>query len=340
MKKHKKIFMLLILLFTVFSIKALGAQIIGEATNTDIAAFIDNKPISSYHVGGFTYIVAEELRAHGFSVDWNEGARSLSIKRDTIRQYGLMEEAGINILKSDLLAARKFYDIYSSDIKTYMGGKLIDGCSVDGVTLIKFRELSVYGDISYNERKRHAVCDILKKELLEAYAASEKQEIKISDNITYIGEVLEGKPNGIGMMHITETGYLSEYRGIVSDQLQAYFTADKISECVITELGYFKDGKKDGEVITTGEYIGQIVVNFVPMTVIDRIMNIEIIGSYTEGRENGLIMEISTNQYGEDIRLDYFSTDDIKNLEYYSVFDDDYIYGYKVLTVKAFDDIL
>ena len=334
MKNYKKILVFCILLFTLFSLRAMGAQVIGTATNTDIAAFIDNLPIKSYHASGSTYIVAEDLRDYGFSVIWNGALRTLNIYRDTEGQYALMEKDEINILKAEVLNNKRYYDIYSTDIKTYLNDSLIDSYSIDGVTLIKFRALEAYGDISYDEEKRQARCDVLLHEFNIAFEKAEAQTLRIDENTIYMGEVLDGKPNGIGVMYTEEEKYLSEYRGLTSDTLQAYFTADEPTKCLISEYGHFKDGKRNGFVLTYGEYIGRILTNSVPMVMVDRVINLEIIGNYTEGYENGLIIRIDTNQHGENIRLDYFSENDNNTLEYYSVADNEYFYGYKVLSVK------
>lgn len=51
---------------------ALGASAVGEiagsAVRTDIAAYINNYPISSYNIDGYTAVIAEELSDYGFTV--------------------------------------------------------------------------------------------------------------------------------------------------------------------------------------------------------------------------------------------------------------------------------
>ena len=335
MKNYKKIFIFLISIVSVLSIKAIGAEIIGEVVSSDIAMFIDRKPIKSYNVNGSTYILASDLRGYGFFVVWNESERTVNITRGSEKDYFLMSQDEINILKSEIITGQKLYDLYSTDIKVYINGNLIEAAALSGATLVKFRDLEVFGpDIIFLEEMRQANLDMIEFELYTAFESAEKQELVIDEKTTYIGEVLNGLPNGIGKMYTNDEKYLSVFKGTTSDSLQVDSVSDEKVKFTITDFGYFKDGKKDGIVMTGGEYVAEILISSAPMVVLERLMEIEIIGSYSNGIENGLIIEMSANHHGEFIRRDYFSENGYKGLEYYSIYDSDYLYRYQVLSVR------
>lgn len=52
---------------------------LGNYYETDIKTYLDNELITSYNIGGITYILAEETANMGYSVNWNEENRTLDI---------------------------------------------------------------------------------------------------------------------------------------------------------------------------------------------------------------------------------------------------------------------
>lgn len=54
-------------------------KVLGNYYYTDIVTQLDGKPITAYNIGGRTYMHAEQMRDWGYTVDWNEAARTLSI---------------------------------------------------------------------------------------------------------------------------------------------------------------------------------------------------------------------------------------------------------------------
>ena len=64
------------------------ADVIGEVIATDITAYIDEQPIASFNINGFTYVIAEDLRSYGFTVLWDENARTLRIYRSAENSDG------------------------------------------------------------------------------------------------------------------------------------------------------------------------------------------------------------------------------------------------------------
>ncbi len=51
----------------------------GNYYETDIVTLLDGKPITSYNVGGRTYILAEEMADFGYIVQWDEKSRRLTV---------------------------------------------------------------------------------------------------------------------------------------------------------------------------------------------------------------------------------------------------------------------
>ena len=64
-----KLILVVLLLFTV-SVNALApGDPIGWVLHTDIIAYINDTPIRSYNIGGYTYVIAEDLIGYGFDVN-------------------------------------------------------------------------------------------------------------------------------------------------------------------------------------------------------------------------------------------------------------------------------
>lgn len=214
-----------------------AAQIIGAVYTTDIGAVIDGNPIKSYNISDSTYIKAEDLRGYGFSVEWNADARTLAITPDSLAVRTILPKSKINIKKADIPIYRKLYDVYSTDIKTYLNGNELSACNIDGETLVKFSDLSPVGYVEYDDEKRLASLDVIKHRLDLEYEAAKKQEITLADGITYIGEVSDGIPNGIGKRY--NKTQLLEFPGTINDE---------------TVTAHFIGGEIDGEYYTDRTY--------------------------------------------------------------------------------------
>ena len=93
----KKIILLLGILLCLSTV--VHAQIVGEVLSTDITAFIDEQPIESFNINGYTYVIAEDLKDYGFSVTYNESERTLLIERDREADRGFLAMEKVNIKK-------------------------------------------------------------------------------------------------------------------------------------------------------------------------------------------------------------------------------------------------
>ena len=132
--------------------RAESGDVIGEAGYTDIVAYINNQPIPSYNVGGYTVVIAEDLRKYGFDVVWDNGTRSLSIAPADDQSFA----AGTGIVyKYDGLGV-KFADVIQTDITTYLQGEPITAFSIDGSTMVPLNALKAYGEVSFSQELRRA----------------------------------------------------------------------------------------------------------------------------------------------------------------------------------------
>ncbi len=219
------------------------AEVVGEAVITDIGAFIDYLPISSYNVDGSTYIQAEDLRSYGFDVVWDESARTLDIAPNGSEPKSLLNSEEINTLKEDIDSGSHMYDIYSTDIVTRICGDTVNGCSLDGVMLIKFRDLERCAYINFDEEYRTASAEVTRYCMEKAYEAADKQILDLGSGKVYTGEVQNGVPHGIGRLTQTGTQMLCSTSGRGSYPIYNY---DHDEEYTDTYTGYFENGLQNG----------------------------------------------------------------------------------------------
>ena len=131
------------------SISAFAAigDVLGYAKYTDIAAYINNYPITSYNINDYTVIVVEDLRNYGFDVTWNGDARTLTVVRN-----GQTEITGKeNVYKYSYKAGQNSFAYVETDIVTYVNGQPVTSYNIGGQTCIYIDALSVYGGVEWNQ---------------------------------------------------------------------------------------------------------------------------------------------------------------------------------------------
>ena len=223
------------------------------AVISDITAFIDYTPVRSCNIGGYTYVIAEELIYYGFDVVWNETDRTLNINRKTLDVPVYTKE----LFDMDFDKPGVEYNIYPTNIKTYLNGEVVNGYNIGGQTVVQIDELSRCGFFEWDEDVREVNIMIYEAELQEIYdRAPDKTEIDITDKTSYIGQINgNGKPEGIGLMC---TDDMAGSAGV------SYLKSDKV-------LGYFKDGKPNGKIflerfLSAGKTGESIIIKFVGET--------------------------------------------------------------------------
>ena len=183
MKKARAMLLCAFMLLGVFSVPAQAkvGDVIGQALNTDIIAYINHYAIPSYAVNGQSVIVAEDLRNFGFDVTWNQEDRTLSIWRNTATQPYQM-----NFNKQGA-PNTKFADILATDIRVYAGGKQLTSYAMSGYTMIPMEELNVFGGVYWvaNERAIKLWVDNL-------HIRSDKQNVPDGSHTVYSCKAITG----------------------------------------------------------------------------------------------------------------------------------------------------
>lgn len=125
---------------------AKNGDVIGYTKYSDIGAYINHYPITSYNINGYTSVVAEDLRNYGFNVEWNEEERSLRITRNStanqITPYG-------TVYKYSAKAGQNAFPYLESDITTYVNGQKVDSFNINGSICIYMNALAPYGDVAW-----------------------------------------------------------------------------------------------------------------------------------------------------------------------------------------------
>lgn len=235
------------------------AEVIGGVLATDIGAVIDDMPIRSYNIDGSTYIVAEDLRSYGFDVVWDGDARTLDISPNGAEPHCGMTADEINVFTDDINVGERLFDIYSSDIVTRVCGDTVQGAAIDGVTLIKLRELERCAYIGFDEKYRIASAEVTRYRTEKAYEAADKDTIALGGGRIYTGETENGVPHGTG--RITETGSRLLYSTYGRSMYPlAEYKSDE--NYVNTYTGHFENGVMDGMFFTEFEPIVYLRSNY------------------------------------------------------------------------------
>lgn len=158
--KKNVIIALIVFIVSVGSLNCYANGITGYTTKSDIVTYINNYPIQSFNINGYTAIVAEDLKFYGFDVVYDYETRILQIKSNQMLQIHSVADTGktangVEIVRYQYNLGTKLYDIYATDIKTYLDGKLIESFNINGYTAIYANELASYGSISYNDSERN-----------------------------------------------------------------------------------------------------------------------------------------------------------------------------------------
>ena len=282
-------------------------EVIGEVLSTDIVAFIDEQPIESFNINDYTYIIAEDLRGYGFSVVWDADARTLSIERDKDADRDFLPMDKVNIKKSEVPFRAHVFDVYSTDIVTFIGGIPANAYNVNGQTLIMIDELSKYGAFSYNDGERCVKIDMagFDEENILANPANETLTLpcdKEEGKILYNGGVSDGKLNGAGVIHESY-----EYTYGLQSTEDYYYS------------GNFKNGEKDGYIYYHGVKT--------PHNGSDsRVRTYYSLGRYKDGKPDGYCLEL-VYFYGTELGSRSESKNGFKRI---IIPDREYRYGYRV----------
>ena len=159
MKKtlSKLIYFLLLIITIIPKCTNASANVIGQTLYTDIIASINDYNIRSFNINNYTAIIAEDLINYGFIVNWDDKERTLNITRSNNNN---VTSTYIAPKISEELIGKKAVDVLSTDIKTYINGQYVESFNIGGNTIIYFNDLSVFGDIIYDDAIRRLDLDI------------------------------------------------------------------------------------------------------------------------------------------------------------------------------------
>jgi hypothetical protein len=142
----KKTFILMLMLCTLLIINVFAEGIpagtdIGDALYTDIKVYINNNYIPAYSYNGSTIVYADDLAKYGYSTQWNEKYRILTIKRDVQKAVTpIAEDLNINL-------GTKAYDVLHTNTRVYLDDRSVPTVSINNKVAIYVGDLSLFGTI-------------------------------------------------------------------------------------------------------------------------------------------------------------------------------------------------
>lgn len=151
-------FLLCLMLLTQGVCAARIGEVVDYALHTDIVAQINGHPLRSYNVNGHTAVVAEDLRRYGFLVSWDPNLRTLEVVRDGATvpdQWPQYTPEGAQGAVGSRARA-----IYATDIVTTVAGQAVESFNIGGETVIWLSDLSLYGQVSWDEEARIAKLEL------------------------------------------------------------------------------------------------------------------------------------------------------------------------------------
>ncbi len=222
----KKLFVLAVVLLSIFHVQAFSYTDF-VAVKSDIKAYIDYTPITSYNVNGNTYVISEQLSSYGFNVVWNDAERTLKLSRTPLTTPIYNK----SLYDSDSDPERSYYRIFETDIKTYLGDTEITGYNIGGQTVVQIDELAKYGHVVWNGNSREISVMIFENEITSIYNSSENKtdisagSVYTGDYTKYNGQVNEkGEPHGIGYMTAVSSAAEAGVSYIKEDTILGYFS--------------------------------------------------------------------------------------------------------------------
>ena len=145
----KKLISMLLICIMVMSLSTYAkvGDVVGQALNTDIVAYINNYAIPSFAVNGQSCVVAEDLRNFGFDVTWDGENRSLSITKSKNVTPHIMTQ--LEFAKTAPKGSF-FADVLETDIVTYAEGIKVPSYAINGYTMVPMEELTMLGEVVWN----------------------------------------------------------------------------------------------------------------------------------------------------------------------------------------------
>jgi hypothetical protein len=124
-------------------------DVIGSVLATDIQAYVNEQPIPSMNVMGYTAVAAEDLRRYGFDVAWIPQEHRLEIQS---RSDKPMEP--LPVAQSVEAPGTKLSDVLYTDIETFYDHTKISSYNIGGRTAVLLNDLEPFGQVTWSENER------------------------------------------------------------------------------------------------------------------------------------------------------------------------------------------
>ncbi len=128
---------------------------------TDIKTYINNMPIDTVNVNGYTAVKLKDLDGKGFTVTYDNNSRTQTVVTEKDAQISNNDFSKPKYIGLDI--GQPLGYIAKSDIKVIFDGKELQGYNLDGYMLVIVQDLKKVGmDIKYDEEKREVFIDDMK----------------------------------------------------------------------------------------------------------------------------------------------------------------------------------
>lgn len=148
MKKLLASILSIIILLPISStVLAANGDVVGHIYSTDILAYVNDKPIESYNIGGKTAIITEALATgevnYGFDVWYEDEGRKLTVDSKAYSGYGEcdVKRGAVGKITGE---------IYETDIKVVFNEKELQGYNIGGRTAVCIEDLGTVTEDSKN----------------------------------------------------------------------------------------------------------------------------------------------------------------------------------------------
>ena len=142
MKKLCALCLVLLLIgSTALGVVSAADRILGWVLYTDIIAEIDGKPIRSYNINWYTFIVIEDLAEYGFIVEWLPDSGRIVVREEHIADSSLYTTTYIPE-KNTHLAGTQAMPYFETRITAWLGNHRVTGYNIGGLTCICMDDLA------------------------------------------------------------------------------------------------------------------------------------------------------------------------------------------------------
>ncbi len=158
MKKNLKSCASLLLAFCfIFSMQvtifAKAGDYVGTCKYSDVVTLINNYPIPSYNMNGYTFVAVEDLANYGFYIHWDGNSQTLCIMRYNTKQVNPIQTYRDNPLD----VGKKRFDMVKTDVRLYIGwyGYEIECLGgIPGKTLVNVDNLAAFGLVEWHPNEK------------------------------------------------------------------------------------------------------------------------------------------------------------------------------------------